>query len=171
MDVRLICATQKDLKEEIQKNIFREHLYYRLNVIPIHLPPLRERGGDILLLAEHFIKKFSKKMSKEVNGLSEDAKALLLKYKFPGNIRELENMLERAVALIKGKFIEVKDLPEEISGDKTFINQICEKISPSKSLSIATKIFEKEYIQNVLESTKGKKGQAAELLGISRKTL
>jgi transcriptional regulator with GAF, ATPase, and Fis domain len=171
IDVRLICATQKDLKEEIRKSTFREDLYYRLNVVPIHLPPLRERREDILLLAEHFVDKFSKKMGKEIAGLSQDAKTLLLRYQFPGNIREIENMLERAIALIKGKVIQAEDLPEEVCGGETLVRNICEKIRASKPLSSATRLFEKEYIQSILEKTKGKKGQAADVLGISRKTL
>jgi DNA-binding NtrC family response regulator len=171
VDVRLICATQKDLKEEIRKGSFREDLYYRLNVVPVLLPPLRERREDVLLLAEHFIGKFSQKMGKDIAGLSAEAKTLLLRYSFPGNIRELENMLERAIALIKGKLIEAQDLPEEVCGQATPIRDLCEKIQGSKPLATAVNLFEKEYIQNVLEKTKGKKGQAAEMLGISRKTL
>jgi len=171
VNVRLICATQRDLKEEIRKGNFREDLYYRLNVVPITLPPLRERREDILLLAEHFIDKFSKKMGKEITGLSEEAKTLLLKYPFPGNIRELENMLERAIALIKGKIIQAEDLPEEVCGQPSSIQDVCKRILGSKPLASATKLFEKEYIQTVLEKTKGKKGQAADILGISRKTL
>jgi DNA-binding NtrC family response regulator len=171
VDVRLICATQKDLKEEIRKENFREDLYYRLNVVPINLPPLRERREDILLLADHFMDKFSKKMDKEITGVSGEAKTLLLKYPFPGNIRELENMLERAIVLIKGKVIQAEDLPEEVCGQTSVIQTICEKIRGSKPLATAVNLFEKEYIQGVLEKTKGKKGQAAELLGISRKTL
>jgi DNA-binding NtrC family response regulator len=171
VNVRLICATQRDLKEGIRKGSFREDLYYRLNVVPIHLPPLRERREDIFLLADHFINKFSQKMGKEISGLSEEARTILLTYAFPGNIRELENMLERAVALIKGKVIQAEDLPEEVCGGETPVHKICEKIRASKPLSSATRLFEKEYIQTVLEKTKGKKGHAAEILGISRKTL
>lgn len=171
VNVRLICATQRDLKEEIRKGSFREDLYYRLNVVPIPLPSLRERREDILLLADHFIHKFSRNMGKEVTRLSEEAKTVLLKYAFPGNIRELENMLERAIALLKGKVIQAYDLPEEVCGQTTPIHDLCEKIQGSKPLATAVNLFEKEYIQSVLEKTKGKKGQAAELLGISRKTL
>lgn len=171
VNVRLICATQRDLKEEIRKGSFREDLYYRLNVVPIPLPSLRERREDILLLAGHFIHKFSRNMGKEVTGLSEEAKTVLLKYAFPGNIRELENMLERAIALLKGKVIQAYDLPEEVCGQTTSIHDLCEKIQGAKPLAAAVNLFEKEYIQTVLEKTKGKKGQAAELLGISRKTL
>jgi len=171
VDVRLICATQKDLKEEIRKGTFREDLFFRLNVVPILLPPLRERREDILLLTDHFIEKFSRKMGKEIAGISEEAKTLLLKFPFPGNIRELENMLERAIALLKGKVIHAEDLPEEVCEREPSVRAICEKIRDSKPLASATKLFEKEYIQGVLEKTRGKKGQAADILGISSKTL
>jgi len=171
VDVRLICATQKDLKEEVRKGAFREDLYYRLNVVPLVIPPLRERREDILTLAEHFVRKFSQKMKKEIVGLSEEAESLLLRYPFPGNIRELENMLERAVALIKGRVIQAQDLPEEVCGQPSFGRALCEKIQGAKPLAEAVSLFEREYIQSVLEKTKGKKGQAAEILGISRKTL
>jgi DNA-binding NtrC family response regulator len=96
---------------------------------------------------------------------------LLLKYSFPGNIRELENMLERAIALIKGRVIQAQDLPEEVCGQTSPIRAICEKIRGAKPLTQAVSLFEKDYIQSILEKTKGKKGQAAEILGISRKTL
>jgi DNA-binding NtrC family response regulator len=132
---------------------------------------LRERREDILLLAEHFMNKFSKKMGKEIYGISEEAKNILLKYPFPGNIRELENMIERAIALMKGKHIQAEDLPEELWSQRALIQEICKKIQDPKPLSQAVNLFEKEYIQKVLERTKGKKGQAAEILGISRKTL
>jgi DNA-binding NtrC family response regulator len=171
VDVRWVCATQKDLKEEIRKGTFREDLYYRLNVVPLVLPPLRERREDVLLLGDHFIQKFSQKMNKEIAGLSGEAKSLLLRYSFPGNIRELENMLERAIALIKGKMIQAEDLPEELCGQTSLIQAVCERIQESKPLAQAASLFEKEYIQSVLEKTKGKKGQAADILGISRKTL
>jgi len=171
VDVRLICATMKDLREAIQMGTFREDLYYRLNVIPITLPPLRERREDILLLTDHFLEKFSRKMGKEIAAISEEAKTLLLKYPFPGNIRELENMLERAVVLMKGKSIQAVDLPEEVSGQMNQVPRISEKIPSSKPLGQAVDLFEKEYIQNVLERTGGRKGQAAEILGISRKSL
>lgn len=170
-DVRLICATQKDLKREVEKGNFREDLYYRLNVVPVRIPPLRERREDIPLLANHFIERFSQKMKKEISGLSEEAESLLLSYSYPGNIRELENMLERAIALIKGKVIQAQDLPDEVCGEPSSSRLLCEKIRGTKPLAQALSLFEKEYIQSVLEKTKGKKGQAAEVLGISRKTL
>ncbi|MEW6334228.1 MAG: sigma-54 dependent transcriptional regulator [Thermodesulfobacteriota bacterium] len=171
VDVRLICATLKNLKTGIQEGNFREDLFYRLNVVPLALPPLRERREDILLLTDHLIKKLSRKMGKEVTGLSEEAKLLLLKYPFPGNIREMENMLERAIALIKGTVIQAHDLPDEVSGQTGPAGVVHRSALADKSLGQAVAIFEREHIQNVLEMTKGKKGQAAEILGISRKNL
>jgi DNA-binding NtrC family response regulator len=171
VDVRLICATLKNLKEEIRRGAFREDLYYRLNVVPINLPPLKERREDILLLADYFVKKISKKMGKKVKGISEEAKRLLMKYSFPGNIRELENIMERAIALLKGDVIKAEDFPDEVREHTSAQAAVCQKIMELKQLGEAVSIFEKEYIQNVLKATKGKKGQAAEILGISRKNL
>lgn len=171
VDVHLICATLKNLKEEIQKGAFREDLYYRLNVVPLNVPPLRERKEDILPLIDYFVEKFSQKMGKKVSGVSEEARALLLKYPFPGNIRELENIIERAIALLKGDLIRAEDLTDEVREQTNSRLIICEKIMELKPLGEAVGIFEKEYIQNVLKATKGKKGQAADMLGISRKNL
>jgi DNA-binding NtrC family response regulator len=171
VDVRLICATLKNLKEEIQKGAFREDLYYRLNVVPLNLPPLRERNEDILPLIDYFVGKFSEKMGKEVTGVSAEAKTLLVKYLFPGNIRELENMMERAIALLKGDLIGVDDLPDEVRDQTNSRLIFCERMMEVKQLGEAVSAFEKEYIQNVLKTTKGKKGQAADILGISRKNL
>jgi len=171
VDVRLICATLKNLKEEIQKGAFREDLYYRLNVVPLNLPPLKERREDILPLIDYFVQKFSQKMGKEINEVSEEAKMLLVKYTFPGNIRELENIMERAIALLKGTCIRAEDLPDEVREQMNARSVVCERIMELKQLGVAVSIFEKEYIQNVLKVTKGKKGQAADILGISRKNL
>ena len=99
VDVRLVCATQRDLKKEVQSGRFREDLYYRLIVVPVYLPPLRDRKEDVLLLAEHFLEKFGNRMGKRPGTLSEEAKGMVLRYSFPGNVRELENTIERAVTL------------------------------------------------------------------------
>lgn len=171
VDVRLICATLKNLRDEIQKGAFREDLYYRLNVVPLHLPPLRERKEDMLPLIDYFVEKHSKKMGKKVRGVSEEAKAILVKYHFPGNIRELENITERAIALLKDEWIAADDLPDEVREQANSRLIVCERIMELKQLNEAVSTFEREYIQNVLRATKGKKGQAADILGISRKNL
>lgn len=171
VDVRIICATQRDLKKEVKQGIFREDLYYRLNVVPIHIPPLRERREDILLIAAGFLKKFAEKNNKPIDGISTEAEGMLLNYSFPGNVRELEHAIERAVILGGGRKIKPADMPEDIrnfykEGLKTAI-----KISCSESLAKAIGEFEREYILRALEETKGSKTLAAERLGISRKTL
>lgn len=170
-DVRIICATQRDLKKEVQKGVFREDLYYRLNVVPITLPPLRDRKDDILLLANHFLKYFSEQHKKPVKGFTMEAKELLLKYPFPGNVRELENAVERAVVLGKGEEIQPWDLSEDMNNSIGDCLKAIESIQNYEHLSKAIKDFEKQYITKVLEETKGNKGLAAKLLGVSRKTL
>ncbi|OGW54605.1 MAG: hypothetical protein A2Z60_03780 [Nitrospirae bacterium RIFCSPLOWO2_02_42_7] len=171
VDVRIICATQRDLKKEVQKGNFREDLYYRLNVVPIYLPPLRERKEDILLLAEHFLEAFSKQMNKPVIELSNIVKELLLKYDYPGNVRELENAIKRAITLCRDGEIQPGDLPEDICRMYNEGFTIGEEINISEPLSDAISFFEKQYIIKVLDETKGNKTLAAKVLGISRKTL
>lgn len=171
VDIRLICATHKDLKKEVQKGTFREDLYYRLNVVHIHVPSLRERKEDIILLANSFIKKFAAQNNKQIKGISPETIELLLAYPFPGNVRELSHAVERAVILGKNKYIQNSDLPDDIlnfsrEGLKTSIN-----FSHPEPLSKATEEFEREYITKVLGTTNGNKTLAAEKLGLSRKTL
>lgn len=171
VDVRIICATRKDLKQEVQKGNFREDLYYRLNVVPIIVPPLRERREDILFLIEHFLKKFSKEMKRPIKGLSPKAKELLIRYHYPGNVRELENAVERAMALGRGDEIHPWDLPEEIRGTEGAINAGPAIGEASAPLKKAVKDLEREHINRILEQVGGNKTKAAEVLGISRKTL
>lgn len=170
VDVRIICATQRDLRKEVQKGSFREDLYYRLNVVPITLPSLRERKDDILLLSNHFLKYFAEQHKKSTKGFSIDAKELLLKYPFPGNVRELENAIERAVVLGKSEEVQPWDLPEEINEVADCLKAI-QSMGNCEHLSKALKEFEKQYIIKVLEETRGNKSLAAKLLGVSRKTL
>ncbi|MGC5324234.1 sigma-54-dependent transcriptional regulator [Brevibacillus sp. SYSU BS000544] len=118
VDVRIIAATNRDLWKEVKENRFREDLYYRLNVIPIQLAPLRERNGDIPLLVQHFIKKISERMGKSIEGISHQALQVLEKYSFPGNIRELQNILERSIALTSSPMIETNDLPPELLNER-----------------------------------------------------
>ena len=171
VDVRIICATQRDLKKEVQKGTFREDLYYRFNVVPITLPPLRERQGDIMLLANHFLKFFAEQHKKQLKGISIEAMELLLKYPFPGNVRELENTIERAIVMGKSDEVQPWDLPEEITNAAECFKVIQHNIQSYENLSKAMKDFERQYIAKVLEETKGNKSLAAKLLGVSRKTL
>src|SRR5262249_14209538 len=113
-DVRLIAASDRDLETAVREGVMREDLFYRLNVLPIHLPPLRERREDIPLLVAHFIQKFSKELGKDVRGVTPEAMAVLERYDWPGNIRELENAVERAIVLGSGEMVDVGSLPESV---------------------------------------------------------
>jgi len=160
VDVRVISATNKDMKKAVANGQFREDLYYRLNVVPIELPPLRERAEDIPLLTQHFLKKFAVENQKEIIGFSPEATDFLLKYKWPGNVRELENAIERAVILAKNPYIEATDLTQE--------NRLmAHSVPPGRSL----KEIERERVLNVLNETGGNRSETARILGISRATL
>lgn len=171
VDVRIICATQRDLKKEAQKGRFREDLYYRLNVVPIHLPPLRERKEDILILVDHFLDYYAKQANKPIKSLSLEVRELLLKYDFPGNVRELENSIERAVTLCRDGEIQPWDLPEDICSCCDAGFKVANRLHFSEPLTDAMSVFEKQYISRVIEEAKGNKTLAARILGISRKTL
>ena len=160
VDVRVISATNKDTKTAVANGQFREDLYYRLNVVTIELPPLRERKEDIPLLAQHFLKKFTVENQKEITGFSSEANDFLLKYEWPGNVRELENAIERAVILAKNSYIEVADLPQE-------------SLALARSAPLVKSLAEvgKNHILNILSETGGNYTKAATILGISRVTL
>ena len=160
VDVRVISATNRDMKRAIADGQFREDLYYRLNVVPVELPPLRERKEDIPLLAQHFLKKFAVENRKEVIDFSPAATDFLLKYDWPGNVRELENAIERAAILAKNSSIEVADLPQE-------------NLSPARSTppGKSLKEIEENHILNILDATGGNYSVAARIMGISRATL
>ncbi|MFC2004909.1 sigma-54-dependent transcriptional regulator [Chloroflexota bacterium] len=160
VDVRVISATNKDMKTAIASGQFREDLYYRLNVVTIELPPLRERREDIPLLAQHFLKKFAVENQKDITGFSPNAIDFLLKHEWPGNVRELENAIERAVILAKNSYVEVVDLPQENL-------LLAHSASPGRSL----REVERERILNVLNEVGGNYSEAARILGISRVTL
>ncbi|HET9605537.1 MAG TPA: sigma-54 dependent transcriptional regulator [Nitrospira sp.] len=167
VDTRLIAATNLNLSEEVKAKRFREDLYYRLNVIEMRLPPLRERREDIPLLVDAFLKKFGQARGKDVKGVSETTLALLIDYAWPGNVRELENVIERAVTLSRGDKIVPDDLPATIQGsrgDRRVLDEAAEKMHPLHEI-------EKEYIKKILEKMGGNKYQAAQVLGIDRKTL
>lgn len=162
VDVRVIAATNKNLEREVREGRFREDLYYRLNVIPITLPPLRQRREDIPYLIDFFLNKYRDKTSKNVR-FSKDAIDVLLKYDYPGNVRELENIVERCVTLSTSDIITKDDLPDFVFKKTDGIRML--------SLSDVAAKAEEEYIIKVLKATKGNKTRAAEILGISRKTL
>lgn len=168
-DVRIIAATHRNLEEMIKNSLFREDLFYRLNVVTIQLPALRQRKEDIPPLINHFIKSFSQELQKEVKGISREALDQLMKYNFPGNVRELENIIQRAVVLSREELISTSDLPplyEEKEKDK--------KLDPSNlddNYEAKMKLFETEMINEALKKTNGNKSAAARILGISERHL
>lgn len=187
VDFRLVAATNKNLKEMVAEGKFREDLFFRLNVIPIDLPPLRERPGDIALLASRFLKEFAKEYSSQVKGFSPGAMEALEHYPWPGNVRELRNVIERMVVLSTGEMITADDLPTDIKG--TPGTPLISNTHPSDSTDRSTKepassasstpahnpttlaAAEKQQILAALEAAGGNKSKAAESLGISRRTL
>lgn len=166
LNIRFVAATNKNLMEEVKKGNFREDLFFRLNVISIVIPPLRERKEDILLLAVHFIQKYSKQFQKDVTGISSDAAILLENYEYPGNVRELENIIERAIALTKSPIIEARDLPKELSmGLLTNYGSDWVPVYVGESLAAV----EKKLILRTLEHFSNNKLQAAKALGMSER--
>lgn len=164
VDVRVISATNKDLKAEIENGTFREDLYYRLNVVNIHIPPLRDRKEDIPLLAAAFVKEFAQENEKQVEGIDPKARSLLYSYSWPGNVRELRNCLESAVVMSKGNVITSDDLPPSIITDS-------ESNHVRIQLGATMEQAEKEIIRANLAAQNGNKSRTAEILGIGRKTL
>lgn len=164
VDVRVIAATNRDLETEVKENRFREDLYWRLNVIHLRVPPLRERAFDIPLLVEHFLQKYSFGKTLEI---APETLAVLTAYPWRGNVRELENTIERAVALAHGAILTVEDLPERIRSSGASAALIAQ--SKNKHLTVAE--LEQAYILEILRETGGNKSRAAEILGLDRKTL
>jgi DNA-binding NtrC family response regulator len=161
LDVRFIAATNKDLKKAVLDGEFREDLYFRLNVVQINLPPLRERKEDVPLLIQHFITQFSHKFGKKITGISPEARAVLESYSYPGNVRELGNIIERSVALAESDVITLADLPPDLQEYGVISN---------RQLSSLEEV-EKEHIIRVLSFTNYQLGKAARVLGLSRTTL
>jgi two-component system response regulator AtoC len=164
LDIRIIASSNRDLHETIKAGTFREDLYYRLSVIPIHLPPLRERTGDLPLLVEHFLRKYSLKGQREVTGISSRALKMLSDYSWPGNVRELEHTIERIVILEDGDIIQPEHLP-------SFISQRQGEFQVFSDENYTLEELEKRYIQFILRHTRGRRQEAARILGINRKTL
>lgn len=165
VDVRVVAATNKDLKRLVEEGRFRSDLYFRLNVVALHVPPLSQRREDIPLLAHHFLRKFSSRQGKEIKGITEEMMGLLMNYPFPGNVRELENVIERAVALSKGGMLEAKDLPQEFTLFRF------RALRPQSGGLPTLEEAERDYIQWVLQYTKWNRTKAAEILGIDRVSL
>ena len=171
INVRFIAATNKDLKKAVQDGKFREDLYYRIKVIPIYIPPLRERKEDIPLLVNHSIKKISQKEKKEIKDISKEALDYFIRYEWPGNVRELENMVERIIAFSTGDLITEKDLPDELKLAKPL-----ESVHPwlkreKVDLLQAEKELEKALIMDALRKANFVQTKAAQILGISRRIL
>jgi DNA-binding NtrC family response regulator len=169
IDVRMIAASNISLKDMVQKNIFREDLYFRLNVIPVELPPLNQRKGDIPLLANFFLDKFNRQLNQNINGVTADAMAVLEAYDWPGNIRELENLIERlAVLRSNERWIDVKDLPFDLLFNDESTNK---QKHVDKGLLQARQIFERRYILRALRTCKWNQTKTARMLKIHRNTL
>jgi len=194
VDVRLVAATNRDLEADVAAGRFREDLFYRLNVIPVHLPPLRERGDDIMTLAEHFLVNFCREKDRKTLGVAPQARALLMAYAWPGNVRELENFMERLSILCEGSQVTPDDLPEKIrrnvalpveqpAGEETAAPAVpagppvfqWPVLQDLRDKSMGLKEFldevEERLLQEALKEASGVKNQAAELLGIKRTTL
>jgi two-component system response regulator GlrR len=173
VDVRIIVATNKNLKEEVGKGLFREDLFYRLHVIPIHLPPLRERKEDILPLATHFLNKVSQQLKKEVKGFTPEALQKLMLHDWPGNIRELENTIEYAVAMTRQNMLGAETVlhsrnSQGDEGGNDAASQIVGNEGPVRSYKEAKYLFERGYLIHLLELSGGKASQAAKLAEKSR---
>ncbi len=166
IDVRIISSTNRDIKSLIQNGQFREDLYYRLKVIDIELPSLRERKEDIPILIKHFTDKFNKELKKEISGVSEDALRILLNYSWPGNVRELENVIQRAITLSQHEVILPEDLPSSL-----FEESVENPIEKALRAEYTLDQLEKEYLRRVLIKVGGNKSKASEILGLDRKTL
>ena len=168
VDIRIVAATNKDLDGEVRSGRFRSDLYFRLKVVSIDLPPLRDRGNDILLLARHFVREFSRKFQKGFADLASEATTALLAYRWPGNVRELRNLVERVVLLEEGQRIELSHLPPEILGRAPIT---MDGPVPSDLALPTLAEIEAGHIAEVLKLTAGNKSQAARVLGISRQGL
>jgi two-component system response regulator HydG len=168
VDVRVVAATNHDLEALVEAGTFRRDLFYRLNVVPIHVPPLRTRGNDLQLLAQHYVTRFGRQLERGERGLSPDAASLLLRYDWPGIVRELENCIERAVTLARFEQITVEDLPEAVRQHET--GRIMMADAPNDDLPTLDEL-ERRYISQVLKLVNGNKTHAAKVLGVDRRTL
>ncbi len=169
VDVRLVAATHRDLEVAIEEGHFREDLYYRLNVIHLSLPPLRARGTDVLLLAEHFLRHYAERAGRTLSGFTREATERLLGYSWPGNVRELQNCVGRAVVLARSEHLGVEDLPEKLR--TAAASQVVVAASDDPSELVTLEEVERRYILRVMEAVGRNKSHAAQVLGLDRKTL
>jgi len=165
VDVRVLCATNRDLKQEIKNQRFREDLYFRLNFFQVHLPPLRDRREDIPILVQHFVEKFGGDSAKRVTGVHPEAMEVLKAHDWPGNIRELRNAVERAVILCDGELITREHLPPDMAGKAP------ERHTFRLPYGLSLDAVEREYILGSLQRNGNNKARTAEILGVSEKTL
>ncbi|HVK71844.1 MAG TPA: sigma-54 dependent transcriptional regulator [Kofleriaceae bacterium] len=165
---RVVCATNRDLETEVEEGRFRQDLYYRVNVVAIEVPPLRSRAGDVLLLAQHFLRRIAERTGRPITGISPDAARKLLDYDWPGNVRELENCMERAVALSRFSEITADDLPPRVRDHRT-AQLVIGGDDPADLVALAE--MERRYVRRVLAACGGNKTQAARVLGIDRRSL
>ncbi len=178
LDVRVVAATNRDLEEDVRARRFRQDLYYRVNVVRIDVPPLRDRGRDVLLLARRFVARFAARAQKSVTGLSTQAEALLLRHRWPGNVRELENCIECAVTLCRNDLIDVDDLPPPLAAladavvpdDRLRAPAAGDDEEEGSALPSMEEV-ERRHIRRVLRAVHGNKSQAAAVLGFDRRTL
>ncbi|MCP4111383.1 MAG: sigma-54-dependent Fis family transcriptional regulator [Desulfobacteraceae bacterium] len=171
IDVRVVAATSKNLDEEVKAGNFRQDLFYRLNVLQIKLPPLRERAEDISLLSQHFINMFKKSLDKDIKGISPEAMSVLLEYKWPGNVRELKNAIERSVVLSEGDILTVENFPAQLHAGVEIETEDTNIPFEGYSLKDAQKVWEKKLIIKALNATGGNRSKATQLLGISHPSL
>jgi two-component system, NtrC family, response regulator HydG len=167
-DARVVTASNRDLETEVYEKRFREDLYYRINVVHVPVPPLRDRAGDVLLLAQHFMTRCAARNGKRVEGISQPAAEKLLGYHWPGNVRELENCIERAVALTRFDHVTVEDLPEKVRAYRA--EQLVIATDDATEL-VTLEDLERRYIRRVLSIVSGNKSRAARILGLDRRTL
>jgi len=167
-DARVVTATNRDLESAVEEKRFREDLFFRINVIHVALPPLRARGGDVLLLAQHFVDRYAPQAGKAVSGISPAAAERLLAYAWPGNVRELENCIERAIALTEYEKIAVDDLPEKV---RSYRRSHVLVASDDPAELVPLEEVERRYILRVMEAVGGNKTEAAQVLGVGRRTL
>jgi len=172
VDIRIIAATNQDLEKAVSDRRFREDLFYRINVVPIFMPPLRERDNDVIILANHFLQKFNKKRNKPVKGFTAETAKALQDYHWPGNVRELENLIEMLIVMKDEGLIEVSDLPPKIGRRQVLAEEDVVDLSMmSGTYQDMVNTYEKKLLTAALEKTGGIKSRAAKLLKIKRTTL